>query len=73
MSSIAASPRSAMAIAAAKFGTSNRLTIKPGVSLHRTVILPVSLAQPSTRSTTSGSTSGVCTTSHSFMSWTGLK
>ena len=72
-SATVASPRSTMASAAEMFGMSRRLTMKPGVSMHETVVLPVARAQPSTRSKTAGSVWSVLTTSTRRMSCTGLK
>mmetsp|Transcript_20969 Transcript_20969/g.30408 ORF Transcript_20969/g.30408 Transcript_20969/m.30408 type:complete len:267 (+) Transcript_20969:447-1247(+) len=73
MSSKEASPLSAMDRAWPRYGTSNRLTMNPGVSLHDTGVFPREAAHPLQASKTAGSVPSVRTTSTSLISCTGLK
>mmetsp|Transcript_18462 Transcript_18462/g.46611 ORF Transcript_18462/g.46611 Transcript_18462/m.46611 type:complete len:264 (+) Transcript_18462:158-949(+) len=73
ISSIEASPRSSMRIASNMSGTRRRLTMKPGVSLHDTVCLPIDFPHERRVSNVSAEVLGPLTTSRSFMAGTGLK
>mmetsp|Transcript_22216 Transcript_22216/g.79198 ORF Transcript_22216/g.79198 Transcript_22216/m.79198 type:complete len:309 (+) Transcript_22216:306-1232(+) len=60
-----ASPRSTIMIAAAMLGTRSRLTMKPGVSWHSTVVLPQLFAHASAAKKTASLVCAVRTTSTS--------
>uniref|UniRef100_A0A6B0V3E8 Uncharacterized protein n=1 Tax=Ixodes ricinus TaxID=34613 RepID=A0A6B0V3E8_IXORI len=73
MSRAVASPLSSIRIASIMVGTSNLLTIKPGVSWQETVVFPRAAPHSCILAMVSSLVSGVLTTSKSFITGTGLK
>merc|ERR550525_187205 len=68
-----ASPLSTNRTASIKLGTNNLLTIKPGVSLADTHVLPMALPHSIMAVFVSSEVSGIRMTSSKFMTGTGLK
>ena len=68
-----ATPSSTSFIACAMYGTSSRLTTKPGVSRHSTGVLPTDLTNLKAASTTDCGVVSSFTTSTNAISCTGLK
>ena len=73
MSAVLATPRSCMATACARKGTSSRFTTKPGVSVHSTGVFPCARTSATAAAVMAGEVEGSEITSHSAISGTGLK